>query len=346
MGTFAIAQALPQLFRQFNRPTLPSHRAPILAALSAILIACQSVYAPPASTRHQAHERSLEPYKESILDTLREALRTDGLKISAIRGSVAVVDIPEFLTRHEVEDLLRAMNDVLINEEDLETRYVGHVVPRLMSRQVVIKGLSAICGAYSSLIESATLPLLFHSLPDRAPSTTDVVARSKYRSILASLAELCVQQSLFETLVIRINNKLELLSSTPITAAASGDETPDEARECTIAYAWDLINSLSTVIDTKMTAKHVDVIKYFDQIIPRLYGLAVAAAAPRVGDVVPVFRDRRILNVIARISETLTSELSTEWVLSEPRQGLDADVQETRTAFCSRVQRIRERPDE
>lgn len=124
VGTFAIAQALPQLFRQFNRPTLPSHRAPILAALSAILIACQSVYAPPTATRHQAHERSMEPYKESILDTLREGLRTDGLKISSIRGSVAVIDIPEFLLRQEVEDLLRGMNDVLINEEDLETRYV------------------------------------------------------------------------------------------------------------------------------------------------------------------------------------------------------------------------------
>jgi hypothetical protein len=32
------------------------------------------------------------------------------------------------LTRHEVEDLLRGMNDVLINEEDLETRYVGHLL--------------------------------------------------------------------------------------------------------------------------------------------------------------------------------------------------------------------------
>lgn len=153
--------------------------------------------------------------------------------------------------------------------------------------------------------------MLFHSLPDRAPPTSDTVARSKYRTTLASLSELCIQQSLFETLVIRINNKLELLSSTPITTSG-GDETHDEARECTIAYVWDLINTLSTVIESKLKAKHVDVIKYFDQIIPRLYGLAVAAAAPRVGDVIPIFRDRRLLNVIARVSETLTWELNTE----------------------------------
>ena len=121
-GTFAISQALPQLFRQFNQPTLPSHRAPILAALSALLIACQTVYANPESQRHQANERSMEPFRESIQDTLREGLRTDGLRISAIRGSIAVMDIPGFLGRQDVEDLIRGMNDVLVNDEDIETR--------------------------------------------------------------------------------------------------------------------------------------------------------------------------------------------------------------------------------
>jgi DNA repair/transcription protein MET18/MMS19 len=67
--------------------------------------------------------------------------------------------------------------------------------------------------------------------------------REKYRSILASLSELCIQPSLFETLVIRINNKLDLLASTPITAAGANGVSPDEARECTIAYIWDLDDS-------------------------------------------------------------------------------------------------------
>jgi DNA repair/transcription protein MET18/MMS19 len=61
-----------------------------------------------------------------------------------------------------------------------------------------------------------------------------------------------------------------------------------------------------------LAAKHVDVVKYFDQIVPRLYALAVTAATPRIGDVIPVFRDRRLLSVIARVSETLTWELNTE----------------------------------
>ena len=192
------------------------------------------------------------------------------------------------------------------------------------SRQVVIKGLTTICAIHSPIIESITLPLLFHRLPDRAPSTTDSLAREKYRSILSSLSELCTQVTLFETLVIRVTTKLELLSETPLNTATSeaseaseadtDADSPEEARECTIAYAWDLINTLSTVIDAKLAAKHTDVIKYFDQIVPRLYGFAVSAAAPRVGSISPVFRDRRLLSVIARVSETMTWELSAEYV--------------------------------
>lgn len=180
------------------------------------------------------------------------------------------------------------------------------------TRSVVIKGLTTICALHSNIIENITLPLLFHHLPDQAPSTSDVTGREKYRSILDSLSELCVHTTLFETLVIRINTKLELLSSGLANTAGADSDTPEQTRECTVAYAWDLINALSTVIDSRLAAKHTDVVKYFDQIVPRLYGLAVAAAAPRVGSVVPIFCDRRLLSVISRVSETMTWELTAE----------------------------------
>ena len=179
-----------------------------------------------------------------------------------------------------------------------------------MLRTEVIKGLTTISTSHSALIESVTLPLLFHYLPDSAPPLADITAREKYRSILKSLSELCVLPSLFETLVIRVNSKLDLLASTPLKSGS--EESLDDTRECTIAYIYDLINTLSTVIDKKLAEKHTDVIKYFDQIVPRLYGLVVSAAMPRIGDVEPVFRDRRILGVVSRVSETLTWELNTE----------------------------------
>lgn len=181
---------------------------------------------------------------------------------------------------------------------------------KLTVRTEVIKGLTTISSSHSALIESVTLPLLFHYLPDAAPPLAETTSRDKYRSILKSLSELCVLPSLFETLVIRINSKLDLLASSPLPRSQEGNL--DESRECAIAYIYDLINTLSIVIDRKLAEKHQDVIKYFDQIIPRLYTLVVSAAVPRVGDIEPVFRDRRVLGVVARLSETMTWELGTE----------------------------------
>ena len=88
----------------------------------------------------------------------------------------------------------------------------------------------------------------------------------------------------------------------------------NEARECGVAYAWDLLNCLSGVLETKLEAKHVDLVKYFDQIVPRLFGLAVSATTPRMGDVEPIFRDRRLLALVSRMTETLTWELTVESV--------------------------------
>ncbi|ORY34974.1 Dos2-interacting transcription regulator of RNA-Pol-II-domain-containing protein [Naematelia encephala] len=301
-GKYALSQALPQLFRQFNSPSLPSHRSPILSAISSLLISAQSVYSAPESGRHQYTEKSLEPFREPLLDVLREGLRTESLRGPAIRGSVALVEIPGFWGRDEVEDVVRGMNDILINDGDVEIR------------SAVINGLTTISRSYSSTIETVTLPLLFHHLPDTAPSLSDIDARSKYRSILDSLSRLCIQPSLFETLVIRINSKLDLLAPTPIS-----DVETDE-QECNVAYCWDLLNTLLTVIERKLVAKHLDIVKYFDAIVPRLYGLCVEAALPRAGGGKTLFGDRRLLSLVGRIGETMTWELNTE------RQAKQIDV--------------------
>lgn len=115
---------MPQLFRQFNNPTLPSHREPIINFIVTLLLAARSVYAVPDHKRNQGEERSLEAFREALLDTFREGLVTNGLKVAAIKGSVALAEIPGFWGKQEVEDVVRSMDDILINEKDPEVRWV------------------------------------------------------------------------------------------------------------------------------------------------------------------------------------------------------------------------------
>ncbi|WVQ96214.1 hypothetical protein IAU59_003318 [Kwoniella sp. CBS 9459] len=299
-GTFAYSQVFPQLFKQFNSPPLPSHRAPLLSTISSLLIAAQSVYT-PESGRRQSQERSLEPFRDGILDVLREGLRTEGLKSPAIKGSEACVQIVGLWGREEVEDVVRGMDDVLVNDNDPETR------------AEVVSALTTISNFHPNVIESITLPLLFHNLPDTAPAALDFTGREKYRSILSSLTELCVQPALFQTLVIRITTKLDLLSSTTSHSQdADHDMSETDHRECTVVYAWDLLNSLAKVIEQKIRAKHIDLSKYFDQLIPRLWTLVISAAGPKIGDDQPLFRDRRLLALVGRVGDHMVYELNSE----------------------------------
>jgi DNA repair/transcription protein MET18/MMS19 len=80
------------------------------------------VYAVSGTARRQEEERSLEPYREGSLDVLREGLRTNNLKDPAVRGTVALIEIPGFLAKEEVEELVRGLDEIVIHERDSEVR--------------------------------------------------------------------------------------------------------------------------------------------------------------------------------------------------------------------------------
>jgi DNA repair/transcription protein MET18/MMS19 len=167
-----------------------------------------------------------------------------------------------------------------------------------------LKSLVTLSQSYPAVIEASTLPALFHSLPDSSPTISETKARDRYRSILASLVDLCVHPALFETLVIRLLDKLDAVSTSPYADT--------DARECQIAYSFDLLNCIYGVLVTKIEAKHTDVIKYFDTIMPRISRLAVDASMAEEGADMPIWRDKRLLGLFGRVSDRLVWELPSE----------------------------------
>lgn len=116
---------MPPLLRQFNSSSSPSHRAAVLAAISSLVTAAQSVSSLDSS--HAQHAiRSLSPFRDGVIDALREGLRTDDLKSAAINGTVSLLRIADFVTRKDMEDLVRAIDDIILNDDDPEHRYVKH----------------------------------------------------------------------------------------------------------------------------------------------------------------------------------------------------------------------------
>ena len=56
------------------------------------------------------------------MDVLREGLRTDDLKEAAIRGVMALTETPGFWTRADVEQVVRGIDDILINDDSPEIK--------------------------------------------------------------------------------------------------------------------------------------------------------------------------------------------------------------------------------
>jgi DNA repair/transcription protein MET18/MMS19 len=161
------------------------------------------------------------------------------------------------------------------------------------------------------MVETNILPLLFHSLPDNAPEVAETKQRATYRAILKAIRELCVSPALFETLVIRIPNKLESINVTSGPMATS-DGSDDERRECDIAYAYDLIACLDETAKSKITDKHADLNKHFDAIIPKIWRLVVDAATTRGS--APIWIDRRLLGLVGRLTDRLVWQLDSRQV--------------------------------
>ena len=151
-------------------------------------------------------------------------------------------------------------------------------------------------------------------LPDQAPSGDAQSRRMEYWRALCALGKLCVQPILFETLVIRLTAKLELLSSLSVSEEIlPGGKPTGEEYERSAAYAHALLLTLSNALSAKVTKAQPDpdIPKYVDQLLPHLFRLFLGAA---VTSERRIFGDQRLLHVGARIVKFVVEALSVEYV--------------------------------
>ena len=155
-----------------------------------------------------------------------------------------------------------------------------------------------------------TLPLLFRSLPDAAPSRTATAERAKCWRTLSTLQTLCVQSELFECLVIRLTTKLDLICL-PSTIAVSDDIEPDAA------YALAILKTLSQTLAVKVQRKDPDVVKYIDKLVAHVFNLFISSTF--LANERPVITtDPRLLQVAGDIITLVVQSLPLELVKGQP----------------------------
>jgi DNA repair/transcription protein MET18/MMS19 len=140
-------------------------------------------------------------------------------------------------------------------------------------------------------VEEQTLPLLFGSLPDRAPPRDVLADRAKYQRTLHALHILCQPPALFDVFVIRLTTKLDILG-TPTSVAVD--------KEATAAYAHSILLTILQTLTAKVDEKHSDVPRYIERLLPRLFNLFIYAAYTSE-DSYSIYQDPRLLQTAGQI---------------------------------------------
>ncbi|KAF8268710.1 ARM repeat-containing protein [Lactarius quietus] len=209
---------------------------------------------------------------------------------SRMSGLVTTADL---LDDDEIGFVVQRVNDIISGpQEDAAASDAALDLLKTISRKT------------PSHIAQLTLPLLFSTLPDQAPVREDIEGREKYRRGLSALSHLCAQPDLFENLVVRLSVRLSFLYA---------PTTVPEDNEPTAAYAHALLSTLADVLARKVESGDVDVPKYVDRLVPRLFNLAAYGVFSSPGCLGGTgVADPRVVDVSARLVNLVVQPLSAQ----------------------------------
>lgn len=117
---------------------------------------------------------------------------------------------------------------------------------------------------------------MFSSLPDSSPPRDAISERIKIHSVLNALETLCVHAQLFETLVVRLTTKLDLICVPSLSTTLP--PIPDEEVEVQAAYAHWILTTLVKTLQKKVDRSDLDVAKYIERLVPSIFNLFIFVA--------------------------------------------------------------------
>ncbi|KAI0035332.1 ARM repeat-containing protein [Vararia minispora EC-137] len=284
-----VSHVIPHLIKLFLNPDEVPNRGASLNLLASFIAALRD----SAIKFPDVNASSLVPYKDEVLGVFTTGLQTPSSAGPAISGLHALVTMAGLLDEDEIGFVVSNVNGVLSNDREDS---VGVDALDLLTTISIISPVH---------VSSTTLPLLFSLLPDRAPSRGDAASREKSWSVLNSLSRLCIQPVLFETLVIRLSTKLNLLCD-PLSPPTDDDVEPSAA------YAHAILSTLATVLEKKVSRGDSDVAKYIDRLVSGLVVLFLGGAvSPKDPSTLPI-ADSRLVIVAARIVNLIAAVLPAQ----------------------------------
>ncbi|THH09922.1 hypothetical protein EW145_g1685 [Phellinidium pouzarii] len=288
---FSLSQAITQLMKLFRDPDEVIHRPQILTLLCVIVGDLEAKW-----TMLDGHELrgQLLSFKDDVLGAFISGTKALNSREAALEGLKMLSQMQGVLNEEELVYMVHNINEILQSDNE-----------NILFSDDALSVLITIADRNSKIVEESTLPLLFSSLPDSPPSRDARIDRKGCWATLRCLSQLCISAPLFEILVIRLSTKLDLVCA----PKGGGDDIQDN--ELRAAYAHGILKTLASVLELKVNAKHSDVPKYIDRLVPRLYNLFIYLALVGVNSP-SLETDFRILNVAGQVITLVVQTLTIE----------------------------------
>ncbi|KAI5124282.1 hypothetical protein M0805_005129 [Coniferiporia weirii] len=290
---FSLSQTIPRLMKLFHDPEELVHRPQILTLLCVVVSAAD---ARRPTLEDYVPQAQLLSFKDDVLGAFISGTKALNCREAALEGLKRLSQMRDVLTEEELIYVIHSINEIL----QFDSGGVDDLSDEALDVLITIADRS------SDLVEESTLPLLFSSLPDAPPNRDAHVDRAKHWRTLRWLSRLCVSAPLFETLVVRLSTKLDLVCAPKRSVSEDSDDSEPRA-----AYAHSILRTLVSVLELKVNAKHSDVPKYIDRLIPRLYNLFIYLAL--VGDSSQSLNtDSRLLDVAGQAITLIVRTVAIE----------------------------------
>ncbi|BFZ62177.1 hypothetical protein YB2330_003259 [Saitoella coloradoensis] len=295
-----VEAAVPDLLVMYAESGEISKQAAILAVLIGMMDSAGVLYGYRTDAEPAPEDASKNPqlaFKERYFHYFGKALMGTapgevGLRKVAMKGLSRMARLRDFLDDGEVGLVVQYLDGIVIEIEDAEG-----------SADVAKEALSVleeITTFKPELILDITFPAFMAQLPDtdnHAGSASASKPKKHYKVILAALAQLSSPRVLFEVLLTRLLNKLEVI-------IRSGTSS--------VVYPQIVLSTILLVLRKKSTEGAADLPAYFDRLVPTLLTKTLVPFVQSGSEQLPMMCRPEVLKVSSQIINTVFRSLDAQ----------------------------------
>ena len=219
-------------------------------------------------------EQLLQIFSRALVGTVPEEV---SFRVTAAAGLQRLAVLRGLLQENEIGLIVQHLDEIVL-EEDPSGR------PEL--KRMAKSCLAAISKHKSRLIMDVTFPAFMAQLPD---TDQEAEAQCKYYEVLEGLAEISVEAEVFETLVRRLLNKLDVVLST---------ENVDQPQ-----YTIALLSTLLYVLEKRAVQNHFNIDSLYERVVVGLISRVTETAVE--GTHLTALNRPETLDVLGRLSNLI-----------------------------------------